>query len=721
MTEEQEVTSLPALLSDRPVGNSEERLWASQNKAIRDQLEQIAATFAAPLGPDKKPAPSLTIAVTGPWGSGKSSALRVLSDLTVEKVRALAPPGDAAAADALASRLSFCRYAAPVLQATAVGARTTLVVRMLVALAGSDADAVRELLGPAAAIESQLGDVSEPSNAEAQRMWNSVTLDKIASAVSGVRDFDRVLGERLKTRAGEDRVLVVLIDDLDRCDPAFVYAVLSELSQLVALDRVFFVVAAEWSTLCRAVRESAPGSARTEAEAEHELAKLVQHTVSVPLLDEPGARVLLDHLLDGAKAPAAKAVRDNVDLLLAGLPEPTPRAVKRCLNFMMSRLSRATARDLRADLKRLLLEHTWEGFYRRHFEPMTTEGPAWNIAPIVMLEQAVSRAEALGGSDRRLAYELAIVCDEFPSLPWRELPLRLVRFLGAEPSLVAGPRSRAPEPPPPPVQAPPPPPPHAPPPVMPPSFEVLITPEPRPHDQAGGGPGGPPRATGSPESPAGTPTAESDGKSATEGTGPDGVDDVGVGTPESPSPPPPPPALTTIDGVLAGARADVMALADPRARLERAAHALFELSNLGRESDAPSLHLSRVVLPELCKDPRDGRLLSAVLDRHVTLLRRYGLRRSACAALDLAYRSADYVSYVRDAYSLYLLGAGAVDLSRRVTANQKIEYHEVLSDDPQAQPMLTAVDPRVQMLLDAAFGDAAFGGAAFAPRPAPPH
>ncbi len=738
--------SLFTLFADRPVGDAEDQIWfvspkdRTSPRPLREQLEQVAATIVAPLAPGASPSPSLTVAIHGACGSGKSSALNVLWDLALAKARAL---GEGAAGEAIAARLVRCSFVSPQWHKPDLDARTTLVAAMLVSLAGSEAKVVSSLIVPTGSISSEIKEASEPRDPQGRRLWASETLNKIAAAVAKQRDVDDLLRSWLDGNEGkeaqggkerEPRVLAMLIDDLDRCELPFAYDVLNELQELGTLDNFFFVVAASPETVRRAVAARVPGREGDPQAIERELAKLVQHTVSVPPVDVDGMRALLEHLLvdklaGGSADPVAAAIVESAPLLLLGLAEATPRALKRCLNFLVARLGegaaeRATAPELRVRIKRLLLEYTWPDFYRGWFEPMTSSGPARNLPPVMMLEETASRAALVDGTDRRITHELTYVCDAFPWLPWRDLPIALLRFLSAPPRLVTA-SSQA-----------------APPRMTAPAntgapavasddepsrsprgtrsltkpfitfggvrnaggFESLGLRTNRTMDMAA--PGKAPSGRGkapsgrgkAPSEPPGAGKAplsdpnEGVGPDPNEGVGPDPDDVLPPGGPADPSP---------VERVLDEAERDVAKLALPLARLDRAAHAIFALRDLGGEADVVAMSLARGLWPSLCAAPRDGAMLCPVMDAYVTLLEEHGLRGTAGAVLQSAYAAAGDQPHVRERYSLFLTGAGALQAARRVNAHEPVELHDLVSDDPEALRVVAAAAPLVQPLLRA--------------------
>lgn len=746
----------PLLLSDRPVGQADDRLW--NERPFRRQLERVAKTFAEPLARGRS-MPSLTVAVLGPWGAGKSSALRILRDRAAEIALASgeggaasdgAPVGTARPASQGAPpkpRLVICDYSAPVWQATKLDARTTLVARMLVSLAGGVENAAEQLFLPAKAVLETVSKTAQPSSVEGRLLWSSAAVERIATVLSRLQDFDELLRLQLAIDAAnpaETRALVVLIDDLDRCEPAFVHELLNETQQLGRVPNVFFVVAADEDTLRRAVKEGAAGRERTDAEVDHELAKLVQHTITVPDLDEATATLLLRSLLVAEPEPAvADALLDNVGVFLQGLPSRTPRAVKRALNSlgseMAGELAAARARgkpsriDVQKHLKRMLLARTWDDFFTGYFVPLGERGLAHERQPLVMLQDIVPRLGAENATDRRILHELGFLCDEFPYLPWRSLPVALVRFLGTPPLLLdlapplallaaqpvteRPPRDGASTTARPPADGS-----TMQPPPLPPRASPGASAPPRPPPMGSPGASAPPRVPSpmsSPEPPprGSFPSSGFETAPVTRGTIPPPPDTRSFPDPTAgggpddftdPTPPLPPPATvpegpdekaspgapdelfsSAIQRTLDAALAAVRALPDEVARLRRAAQAAIELAPEEPASDAPAMALAHGLLPlfiaRAAASPSAAReaLPGQLLARHVELLRRHGLHGTAGRILYDAFGAR--LPGAESIYAAYLIGAGAMDAARSVSKGEPVDYRAHLRDAPDAE------------------------------------
>ena len=372
------------LFDDRPVSIAGDLLW-SGDSSIRPRIQEVARTITCALTPspdadDGDPEPSessmldasahsMTFAVYGGWGSGKSSLLQMISDAI------LAEAGDDA------HRVIFCRFNAWSHQARSADVRELLALRAATAIAGDHQRAVNVFAPYARAISGEPdGDdaVYEPSTGGTAR--RGVLQRSIAKLVE-LYDLDRVLELELsphgRSSGGAQRVLVFLIDELDRCRPEFVGDVLDTIQWWSEIPSMFFVLAVDEQALTRAValkyRDIAPAS-----RPEHSLEKYVQMEIRIPDLAPRELREFILALLRPfGNDPVASALVEDVGLFQAGLRYWRPRAVKRVLNAIRPELQnwlRAHPGTYSTEQRRLLvkqriLEYAWPAFYSSLFMP----------------------------------------------------------------------------------------------------------------------------------------------------------------------------------------------------------------------------------------------------------------------------------------------------------------------------------------------------------------
>lgn len=167
------------------------------------------------------------------------------------------------------------------------------------------------------------------------------------------------------------------------------------------------------------------------------------------------------------------------------------------------------------------------------------------------------------------------------------------------------------------------------------------------------------------------------------------------------------PSLAPQDLVIDEALRDVQRISDPIARVDRAAHAIFGLRDLGDDAEPAAICLARALWPSLIAAPRDGVMVCAVMDVYVALLQERGQRRTACGVLQQAYEVLGDNAHVRERYSLFLTGAGALQAARRVLSHQPVEVADLFADDAVAAPVIESGWSRVVQLVRAARGSPA--------------
>lgn len=92
-----------------------------------------------------------------------------------------------------------------------------------------------------------------------------------------VKDLQEKIADAVKTVTGDDKRLVFLIDDLDRChDPAQIVNLLEQIKLFLHLDRCLFFIAADRGQIVRAINKQFPGS------GEAYLEKFVQLPFELP-------------------------------------------------------------------------------------------------------------------------------------------------------------------------------------------------------------------------------------------------------------------------------------------------------------------------------------------------------------------------------------------------------------------------------------------------------
>lgn len=354
---------------ERNVGTESIRLW-NDNPTGSDLLGfsgLIDTVVQALLAPELDP---VTVAIQSPWGGGKSSALSMIENRL---------KGDDSVIVLRADPWEYENVA---------DMRTALITQVLTALetaAANNADVKQKIRGLLKRIAWSQVAVSLGTAVITQ----SVDVEKLVNAFTPAENekprnmagFRSDFAEAMDALTGTDRV-VVLVDDLDRCLPDTVVAVLEAIKVFLSVPKMTFVLAAEEELIRSAIEQH--GGRGTDF-ANRYLEKIVQVPVTLPRLTKPGAVVFVALLLAERRindpdkfAILADDFAEQWDggldgifgRLKPGTPRPTgeeeslayafaevlsadrwssPRAVKRFLNGWGIRDSVARARGIEID------------------------------------------------------------------------------------------------------------------------------------------------------------------------------------------------------------------------------------------------------------------------------------------------------------------------------------------------------------------------------------
>lgn len=227
------------------------------------------------------------------------------------------------------------------------------------------------------------------------------------TSMAGFRvEFEKLMQESVKVKK-----VIVLVDDLDRCSPDSVVAILEAIKVFLSVSKMAFVLAAE-EALIRFAIERSTNSASRNTYSDRYLEKIVQLPVRLPTLsredaetfialllahrrgeDETRTKALIDHVAtrreNGTKpyigGPYANGVQvpEAEDLGLAaqiaqGLSVDkwsSPRAIKRFLNAWGVRVSIAGARNADLDLGITLKLYILEDRFPKSFAALVEAQP----------------------------------------------------------------------------------------------------------------------------------------------------------------------------------------------------------------------------------------------------------------------------------------------------------------------------------------------------------
>src|SRR5919197_1325331 len=224
-----------------------------------------------------EPASSMTFAVYGEWGAGKSTALQLIEHEIKKKVEAAGGKG----------MVTWSYYHAPLWED--FDARMSLAEAIITGLAPDIRTDMVELL------KSAVGEKpASVATAEELEMRNTVDFYAALREMSPAPPLLEKWLHRVASKQGSDgdqahddapRIHVVLIDDLDRCSPEFTVELLAATTFWSAVENLFFVIAARERHLLAALEARLPAGAQGPEEA---LEKYVPLGVEVPpLLTSP--------------------------------------------------------------------------------------------------------------------------------------------------------------------------------------------------------------------------------------------------------------------------------------------------------------------------------------------------------------------------------------------------------------------------------------------------
>lgn len=265
----------------------------------------------------------VTVGVSGAWGSGKTTVLRLVED----RLAPQAPGGDT---NVLVISTDPWRYD------PGVGVKETLIGEVLSAVAAELAKAEKpgQVRSRARAVLATLRKRVDWAKALQVAAKTSLTLqlpsvDDLTSlintdAAGQEADSAEPLTRGLEEFRGEFRTLmespelthlrrvVVLVDDLDRCLPETVVDTLETIRLFLAVPKMAFVVAADERRVADALRVRFPtpggglgtGEADAEEPASLYLHKIVQTTVPLPTLSRFDTEAFLVLLQLSQRLPA---------------------------------------------------------------------------------------------------------------------------------------------------------------------------------------------------------------------------------------------------------------------------------------------------------------------------------------------------------------------------------------------------------------------------------
>jgi len=443
-----------SIFDDQPIQDRGLDLLWKQNGIIFSSIEDIAQQLCEPLISETNQSlgsNSLTFAVHGPWGSGKTSFIHMVLKEAANR------------AGSKAERLRVCYYQASSHARTALGAKASLAMHILETLAKithpgeSKRQAIRIFDRQVDQLDAAVDNLSDDQIVS--------RLEAIAQRMANLTNFAEVIEAELTGQGGvapnEPHVMVVVIDDLDRCPSGFITAIIETIQRWSTVNNLFFVIAVDRPILQNAIASTITRR-KIDADPNVALEKYVQYTVDIPAMGPSELEIYIKALLVDSQSEVFKYLGEHADLLARGIRVQTPRGLKRCINTIRPRLAQwlssradSTSNDqqdsdsptissasaakeivdpsqIRKQIKELILEYSWREFYQEQYKP-TLKG--WSNISVVLIALELICADYHQYGDRE-AFEFARERIQKRLLSASELPpfeKGLDGFLSTEP------------------------------------------------------------------------------------------------------------------------------------------------------------------------------------------------------------------------------------------------------------------------------------------------
>jgi len=403
-------------MSDVPIDSiADDHLWRGKTDVVRTEIERIAGRAVEPIVGDCAPMPSIVYAVHGGWGTGKSSFLKMVES---EAIRLEKQEG-------VRGKLLVASCDASAYEAADADPRVALIKHVLCMLAGGDAEKAAKKFGrlfdlsiaemeahqPAAAKSKPASDPRGPGGAPCAdadqvdsldaKMLGLMHLELVASKAAIRADYPTLLDQEICANGrgdyGTPKAALFLIDELDRCQPKFVYNILRTVRHWHSFaHNLTFVLAVDPEALRRSIRASASSEAGYASDgtdgADYALQKYVQHGIDLPKVDQGRQQALIAAWLGSASNPtnaknqtleALKRHSIFLEFALLGDQYNNPRALKRTLSDLypalevrLKALPQSSDRVRQEELlvKECVLQYCWPGFYEHVFKPAVKDG-----------------------------------------------------------------------------------------------------------------------------------------------------------------------------------------------------------------------------------------------------------------------------------------------------------------------------------------------------------
>ncbi len=353
MSEERKITYItPFVLDDNPALSlpNEETQIAELSFNFREYAITLARLIAS-----KKTKTPITIAVNGKWGSGKTSLLRATMQMLINSQQAIsgkkkAPPVEFAnQGEDVTAEFRTCKTVW--FNAWKYSNENSLLVALIQAILATmsqenlKSNILSKILDPTKPrydvlatfvnmFKLRFGDFLEVGldinkfrtetplgeNIAFFEHFKSAFETLIARWVHGESDFDRIEDDKA--------VLVIFIDDLDRCLPDKTVQVLEAIKLFMDIPGCVFVIGADTDVIQQSVLKHYSGLPNAEENARDYLDKMIQESFFLPPIERNDVKTFISSKTD---APL-KELLEKIWPVLYAASHSNPRKLKLLIN-----------------------------------------------------------------------------------------------------------------------------------------------------------------------------------------------------------------------------------------------------------------------------------------------------------------------------------------------------------------------------------------------------
>ncbi len=160
------------------------------------------------------------------------------------------------------------------------------------------------------------------------RIWERISIDPRARNEMAELMKLAMSDWMARSRQPQGRVLVVFVDDLDRCSPASVFQVFEAIKLYLDTSGFVFVLGYDSSIISEAILEEKKYS--KQITSRDYLEKIIQIGYRIPIADDEHAKALVEEYLDSSNT--SHLFDDSLKALVVDRNDRNPRRIKRFIN-----------------------------------------------------------------------------------------------------------------------------------------------------------------------------------------------------------------------------------------------------------------------------------------------------------------------------------------------------------------------------------------------------